>query len=132
MRRARMPDRDPDVGARRSTLVVLAIEGALGLVAGLRFLQQAGIMTNLALSGFSSFLGMLLLVPAVLSLIAVWRLRRSRERGRRAGVIAGWTWGVVGLLWLLVGVVSPDAFAVLLGLLLAGLNVLVVRDLRGT
>jgi hypothetical protein len=124
------PAAPPGDRARPLVLGILLVEGVLGLIGGLRFLQQAGQMTYLPLSGFAGLLGLLILVPAVVALVACWFLRGARARGRRWGLAAGWSWAVVAGLWTLVGVVSPSPVAVLFGVLVAGANVLVVRNLR--
>lgn len=110
--------------------LALVGQGLIGLVVGLRFLGQAGRIPDSTLSGFAGALGLVFLAPAVVAVAAGVGTWRERAWGRRAGLVMGALGAVVGLLVAVASALSANPGLLLLGLVLAGVNVAIFQTLR--
>jgi uncharacterized membrane protein HdeD (DUF308 family) len=110
--------------------LALVGQGLIALVTGSRFLIQAGRIPDPTLSGFAGVLGLALLAPAVVAIVAGVATWRGHDGGRRAGLVMGAVGAVVGLLVAVAAALSANPGVLVLALALIAVNAATFQILR--
>lgn len=110
--------------------LALLVQGAIGLLVGVIFLQRAGEAPMQSLAGFAGTLGLVFSIPGIAAFTAGVGLWREKPWSRRLGLIMGVIGVVVAALLALAGTLSANPAALLFALLIGGVNYAVVRSLR--